>query len=90
MESAQCYLGLGLILGILIAGLYGIGEHQRLAAAKLIHDYSKDMAKAQETQRKAAGNRRKGCNELPFAFFLILVSILVLALAIYILNDLSP
>jgi len=89
MESAQCYLGLGLILGIIIAGMFGIGEHHRRAAMKLIQDYPKDLAKAREAQKKAADNRRKGQDDLPLAFFFMLVSLLVLVLAVYILKTLG-
>jgi len=85
MESAQCYLGLGLILGIMIAGLYGFGEHQRRTAMQLIHAFPKELAKAKETKQRAIENRRKGQQALPLAFLLMALSLAVLAFALILL-----
>jgi hypothetical protein len=86
MDSAECYLGLGLILGALIGALLVEGNARRKAAMTKIRALPKEREKAADIVKKAREKRRQGLAELPGAYFLILLGIVLLILAAYLLS----
>ena len=81
MDSAQCYLGLGLILGILIMSLVLAGETRRQRAVGKIRGFEAQRKRAEDTLREAQRRRREGYGELPVAYVLFLIAVAVLVLA---------
>jgi hypothetical protein len=86
MESADCYLGLGLILGALIASVMAYGEFRRRAALNKIRGYERERSKTREMMQKAAENRRKGLGELGGALLLLLLGIALLIYTAHLLS----
>jgi hypothetical protein len=86
MESADCYLGLGLILGALIASLLTYGEVRRRAAVTKIRSYERERAKTRDNMQKAAENRTRGFAELGGALLLLLLGAALLVYAAHLLT----
>ncbi len=87
MESTECYLGLGLLLGALIGALLVEGNNRRKAAMGKIKALSKEQEKADDMVKKAKEKRRQGRRELPGAWILILLAIGLLILAAYLMSS---
>ncbi len=85
MDSAECNLSLGLILGILISGLLVGGSMQAKTAIGKIKGFKKDKEKAGEEIKKAREKRRKGFDELVGAVLIILAGIILFVLTLYLL-----
>ncbi len=83
MESAQCYLGLGLILGALIGALLAEGAIRHKTAMAKIQALEKEKEKADEIMKKAREKRQQGCSELPGAYLMILLGIIIFVLAVH-------
>jgi hypothetical protein len=82
----ECYLGLGLMLGALIVGLFMEGNARHKAAMTKIRALATEQQKAGEMVQKAREKRREGLGELPVAYVLIAAGILLLILAAYLLS----
>jgi len=82
MESAQCYLGLGLLLGAIIGALLALGATRQKAAMSKIQALQKEGEKAEEIMKKARDKRRQGCSELPGAYLMILLGLAIFILAV--------
>ncbi|MGQ9599788.1 MAG: hypothetical protein ACUVWZ_10260 [Anaerolineae bacterium] len=87
MESPGCNLGLGLILGLLIAGLLVGGGTEFKAALRTIKGFKKEKEKANEEIKKAKEKRNKGYEQLVGAFVLILAGIILFVLTLYLLVE---
>lgn len=81
MDTPQCYVGLGLLLGILIMSLVLAGETKRLRAMSKILGFDAQRKRADEIVREARQRRSEGYGELPLAYFLIVVAVFVLIVA---------
>lgn len=86
MESAGCYLGLGLILGGLITVILLLGENRRRRALGQIRAFGKQEQTARGILQQARENRNRGCAALPGALLLILLGIALLIFAIYLMT----
>jgi Na+/glutamate symporter len=86
MNSPECYLGLGLVLGALIGGLLVQGTSRHKAAMGKIRAMPKELEKANEAAKKAREKQKQGLGELPGAYLLILLAIGLLILAAYLLS----
>ncbi len=81
MDSVECYLGLGLILGALIGGLFAEGFRRQQAAVRKIKGLDKQKERASEMMKEAKDKRRQGLGELPGAYLLIFLAIALLIFA---------
>ena len=86
MESAGCYLGLGLILGAMITVLLLMGDEKRRWALGQIRAFGRQEQKAKQILQEARENRTRGCVALPGALLLILLGIALLIFAIYLMT----
>jgi hypothetical protein len=85
MTAGECYLGLGLLLGILIGALFAHGNARRASAQRKIDALKAEQAKAKGIVDKAIERRRQGTGEMPGALFLMLLAIMMLILTLYML-----
>lgn len=83
MESPGCYLGLGLILGVLIGALFTEGSRRQQAAMAKIQGFDAQKKKAQAMIKEAKEKRRQGFSDLPASYFFIAFAIGLSILAIY-------
>ncbi|RPI53125.1 MAG: hypothetical protein EHM56_07595, partial [Chloroflexi bacterium] len=67
MDTGQCYLGLGLLLGILIGAFFAHGNARRVGARRKIDALKSEQAKAKGIVDKAKERRREGSGEMPGA-----------------------
>ena len=85
MDSWVCYLGLGLTMGIVIGAFFAHGYNRRANAKRKIDFLKAERARAKEIVDKARAQRKKGCSEMPGAFFLMLLAVVLLGLTIWML-----
>ena len=85
MESPGCYLGLGLILGVLIGALFAEGTQRQRAAMAKIKGLDAQKEKAQAMIKEARERRRQGFGDLPVSYFLIAFAIGLSIFAIYLM-----
>ena len=85
MDTGQCYLGLGLLLGMLIGAFFAHGNARRANARRKIDALKSEQAKAKGIVEKAVQRRREGSGEMPGALFLMLLAIVLFILTIYML-----
>ena len=81
MDSAQCYLGLGLLLGVLIMSLVLAGEARRQRAMSKIRGFEAQRKRAEDILREARRRRSEGYGELPLAYVLFALAVVVLVMA---------
>ena len=85
MESAGCYLCLGLILGVLIGALISEGKTKRKTALGKINALPKEEEKAKGIVKGDREKRRQGMSELPGAYLLMFLGIALLLLTIFLM-----
>lgn len=85
MDSAGCYLGLGLFLGALIGAFFAEGNARRRNAMAKINALHAEKAKAGDVIAKAKSRRRQGLDELPGAYLLMVLALIMLLLMAYVL-----
>lgn len=85
MDTGQCYLGLGLLLGVLIGALFAYGNARRENARRKIAALKTERAKAKGIVDKAVERRKEGAGEMPGAVFLMVLAVVLLILTIYML-----
>lgn len=85
MNSGECYLGLGLLLGILIGALFVYGSMRRENARRKIDALKGEKQKAKAIMDKAVARRREGRREMPEAWLLMFLAIVLVILTIYML-----
>ena len=86
MDSGECFLGLGLLLGILIGAFFAHGNARRVNARRKIDAVVSEQGKAKAIGYKAMERRREGAGELPGALFLMFLAIVMLILIFYMLS----
>ena len=87
MDSSECTLGLGLILGVLIGALLVGGSAQYKAAMSKVKSVRTERKKYEEALTKARVKRSEGYSDLMAAVLLFLVGIAVLFLAARLLSN---
>ena len=85
MDTGDCYLGLGLLLGMLIGALFAHGNARRASARQKIDALRSEQAKAKAILDKALQRRREGTGELPGAVALMLLAVVMAILTIFML-----
>jgi Na+/glutamate symporter len=85
MDSPGCYLGLGMVLGVLIGALFAEGARRQRAAMAKIRAVETEKEKADGIMQKARDKRREGYSELPGAYLMILIASGLLILAVYLM-----
>ena len=85
MDSGECYLGLGVLLGVCIGAFFAYGNARRVNAQRKIDALKTEQAKAKGIMDKAMERRREGTGEMPGALMLMLLAIVMLILTIYML-----
>ena len=85
MDSAGCYLGLGLLLGTLIGAFFAEGNARRKSAVTKMQALETEKTRTGEMLQKARTRRRQGLDELPGAYLLMVLAIIMLILTVYIL-----
>ncbi len=86
MDSAECYLGLGLLLGMLIGGFFAYGNARRTNAQRKIDALKTEQAKAKAIMDKAVQRRRDGTGEMPGALLLMIIAIVMAILTVCMLT----
>lgn len=85
MDSPGCYLGLGMVLGVLIGALFSEGARRQRAAMAKIRAIQTEKEKADGIMQKARDKRQEGYGELPGAYLFILIAIALLIFAMYLM-----
>jgi hypothetical protein len=85
MDSGACYLALGLTIGIVIGAFFAHGNARRVNAKRKIEFLKAEKARAKDIMDKALARRKEGRGEMPGAFFLMLLAVVMLILTIWML-----
>jgi len=85
MDTGQCYLGLGLLLGVLIGALFAHGNARRVNARRKMDALKSERARAKGIVDKAIERRKEGAGEMPGALFLMVLAVVLFILTLYML-----
>jgi uncharacterized membrane protein len=85
MDTGECYLGLGMLLGILVGAFFAYGNVRRENARRKIEALKGEKEKAKAIVDKAEARKKEGMREIPGAWFLILLAIVMAILTVYML-----